>query len=51
MREVFEYVLQGRLRSKNNYTRLEVPFRKTIMGQKGLSCIGPSPQYGANYRI
>ena len=31
-----------RISSRNNYTRLKVPFRKTTIGQKSLSYIGPS---------
>ena len=42
MKEVFEYASQGRISSRNNCTRLKVPFRKTTMGQKSLSYIGPS---------
>ena len=40
--EVLKYTSQGRINSRNNYTRLKVPFRKTTMGQKNLSYIGPS---------
>ena len=42
MKEVFEYASQGRISSRNNYAKLKVPFRKTTMGQKSLSYIGPS---------
>ena len=42
MKEVFEYASQGRISSRNNYAKLKVPFRKTTMGQKSLSSIGPS---------
>ena len=42
MKEVFEYASQGRISSRNNYARLKVPFRKTTMGQKSLSYVGPS---------
>ena len=42
MKKVFEYTLQGRINSRNNYARLKVPFRKSTMGQKSLSYIGPS---------
>ena len=42
MKEVFEYASQGRISSTNNYAKLKVPFRKTTMGQKSLSYIGPS---------
>ena len=31
-----------RISSRNNYARLKVPLRKTTMGQKSLSYIGPS---------
>ena len=42
MKEVFECASQGRIRSSNNYPKLKVPIRKTTMGQKSLSYIGPS---------
>ena len=42
MKEVFEYVSQGRISSRNNYATLKVPFHKTTMGQESLSYIGPS---------
>ena len=42
MKEVFEYAWQDRISLRNNYARLKVPFRKTTMGQKSLSFIGPS---------
>ena len=42
MKEVFEYASRGRISSRNNYVKLKVPFRKTTMGQKSLSYIGPS---------
>ena len=42
MKEVFEYASQGRISLRNNYARLKVPFRKSTMGQKSLSYIGPS---------
>ena len=42
MKEAFEYASQGRISSRNNYATLKVPFRKTTMGQKSLSYIGPS---------
>ena len=36
IKEAFEYASQGRIRSKNNYAKLTIPFRKTTMGQKSL---------------
>ena len=42
MKEVFEYASQGRISSRNIYTRLKVPFHKTTMRQESLSYIGPS---------
>ena len=42
MKEVFEYASQGRIISRSNYAKLKVPFRKTTIGQKSLSYIGPS---------
>ena len=41
MKEVFEYVSQDRISSRNNYVK-KVPFCKTTMGQKSLSYIGSS---------
>ena len=41
MKEVFEYALQGRISSRNNYTRRKVPFCKTN-NVRCISCIGPS---------
>ena len=32
MKEVFEYASQGRISSRNNYTRLKVPFCKSTIG-------------------
>ena len=45
MKEVSEYASQGRISSRNDYARLKVLFRKTNMGQKSLSYIGPSVWY------
>ena len=42
MKKVFEYASQRRISSKNNNAKLKVPFRKTTMGQKSISYIGPS---------
>ena len=42
LQSFFEYASQGRISSRNNYSKLKVPFRKTTMGQKSLSYIGPS---------
>ena len=36
MEEVFEYGLQGRMSSRNNYARLKVPFRKSSMEEKSV---------------
>ena len=32
MKEIFGYASQGRINSRNNYTRIKVPFYKTTMG-------------------
>ena len=42
MKDVFEHASQRSINSRNNYAKLKVPFRKTTMGQKSLSYIGPS---------
>ena len=42
MKEVFDYASQGRISSRNNYTKLKIPFRKTTVGQKSLPYVGPS---------
>ena len=34
MKEIFEYASQGRMNSRNDYAKLEVPFCKTAMVQK-----------------
>ena len=39
--EVYEYVPQCKIESRGNFAKLKAPFRKTNMGQKGLSYIGP----------
>ena len=40
--KVYEYAPQCGIESRSNFAKLNVPFRKTNMGQKGLSHIGPS---------
>ena len=42
LNEVYEYAPQCKTESKSNFVNLEFPFRKTNMGQKDLSFIGPS---------
>ena len=42
LKEVFEYAPQCRIGTRNNFAKLKHPFRKTTMGQKCLSYIGPS---------
>ena len=42
LNEVFELACPNNLRTRNSYLKLNCPFRKTNMGQKALSFIGPS---------
>ena len=42
LNEVFELACPNNLRTRNSYLKLICPFRKTNMGQKELSFIGPS---------
>ena len=42
LNEVYEYASQCRIESRSNFAKLKVTFRKTNMGQNGLSYIGPS---------
>ena len=42
LNEVYEYAPQCRIKSRRNFVKLKVPFRKTNMGQKGLSYVVPS---------
>ena len=42
MKDILEYASQGRISSRNNYSKLKVAFYKFTMGQKSLSYIGPS---------
>ena len=38
--EVYEYATHCRIESRSNFAKLKVPYRKTNMGQNGLSYIG-----------
>ena len=40
--EVYEYATHCRIESRSNFAKLKVPYRKTNMGQNGLSYIGSS---------
>ena len=42
MNEVFRPAENMRINSKNNFLKLNHPFRKTSTGQKGLSYFGPA---------
>ena len=42
LNEVYEYTPQCRIESRRNFPKLKAPFRKTNMGQNGLSYTGPS---------
>ena len=42
LNEIFEFALHCRRDTRNSLAKLKHPFHKTNMGQKTLSCIGPS---------
>ena len=42
LNEVYEYAPQCRIELRRNFAKVKVRFRKTSMGQDGLSYIGPS---------
>ena len=42
LNEIFEFASQCRIDTRNSFAKLKHPFRKTNMGQKTLSYIGPS---------
>ena len=42
LKEIFEFAPRYRIDTRNKFSKLEVPFCKTYMGQKAISFVGPS---------
>ena len=42
LREIFEFAQHCRIDTRNKFAKLKIPFRKTNMGQKAISFVGPS---------
>ena len=42
LKEIFEFALHCRIDTRNKFAKLKIHFRKTNMGQKAISFIGPS---------
>ena len=42
LNEIFQFAPHCRIGTRNNFSKLKNPFRKTNMGQKAISHIGPS---------
>ena len=42
MKEIFEFAPHFRIDRRNKFAKLKIPFRKTNMGQKAVSFVGPS---------
>ena len=42
LKEVFEFAPHCRIDTRNKFAKLKIPFRKTNMGQKAISFVGPS---------
>ena len=42
LKEIFEFAPYCRIDTRNKFAKLEIPFRKTNMGQKAISLVGPS---------
>ena len=42
LNEIFEFAPHCRIGTRNNFSKLKSPFRKTNMGQKAISYVGPS---------
>ena len=42
LKEIFEFAPHCRIDTRNKFAKLKIPFRKTNMGQKAISFIGPS---------
>ena len=41
-REIFEFAPHCRIDTRSKFAELKIPFRKTNMGQKAISFVGPS---------
>ena len=42
LKEIFEYAPHCRIETRNKFTKLKIPFRKTNIGQKPISFVGAS---------
>ena len=42
LKEIFEFAPHCRIDTRNKFVKLKIPFRKTNMGQKAISFVGPS---------
>ena len=42
LKEIFEFAPHCRTDTRNKFSKLKIPFRKTNMGQKAISFVGPS---------
>ena len=42
LKEIFEFAPHCRVDTRNKFAKLKIPFRKTNMGQKAISFVGPS---------
>ena len=42
LKEIFEFAPHCRIDTRNKFAKLKIPFRKTNMGQKATSFVGPS---------
>ena len=42
LKEIFEFAPHCRIHTRNKFAKLKIPFRKTNMGQKAISFVGPS---------
>ena len=42
LKEIFEFAPYCRIKTRNEFAKLKIPFRKTNMGKKAISFVGPS---------
>ena len=42
LKKCFEFAPHQRIETRNKFAKLKIPFRKTNMGQKTISFVGPS---------
>ena len=42
LKEIFDFAPHCRIDTRNKFAKLKIPFRKTSMGQKAISSVGPS---------